>query len=97
MLLLRFTSAEIAAGRAAGDERIDFPRRLDSLAGVGGLAGVGAPFEGSVLERTLGMAVLLEGPARDTSTLLAPIPLRTGVFTLRESSFDVEDPAVAPS
>lgn len=80
---------------AAG--RLDMLRGAESRLGVGGLAGVGAPFECSVLERTLGMPVLLEGPARDTSPLLAPIPLRTGFFMVRASSFDVGDPGVIPS
>lgn len=80
---------------AAG--RLDMLRGADSRLGAGGLAGVGAPFECSVLERTLGMPVLLEGPARDTSPLLAPIPLRTGIFMVRASSFDVGDPGVVPS
>lgn len=97
VLLLRFTSVGTAAGRVIGDERMDRLRGVDSRLGVGGLAGVGAPFEGSVLERTLGMPVLLEGPARDTSPLLAPIPLRTGVFMVRVSSFDVGDPGGVPS
>lgn len=76
---------------------MDVLRGLDSRLGVVGLAGVGAPFEGSVLERTLGMPVLFEGPARDTSPLLAPIPLRTGIFMVRLSSFDVGDTGVVPA
>lgn len=81
----------------AGDERMDMLRGLDSRLGVSGLAGLGAPFEDSVLERTLGMPVVLEVPTRDTSPLLAPIPLRTGIFTVRVSSFDVGDPGVVPA
>lgn len=97
-LLLRFTSAwTTAAGRVTGDERMDRLRGADRRLGVGGLVGAGAPFEGSVLERTLGMPVLLEGPTRDTSPLLAPIPLRTGFFIFRVSSFDVGDVGVVPS
>lgn len=96
-LLLRFTSAWIAAGRVTGDERMDMLRGADRRLGVGGLVGAGAPFERSVLERTLGMPVLLEGPTRDTSPLLAPIPLRTGVFIFRVSSFDVGEAGVDPS
>lgn len=78
-------------------ERMDTLRGFDKRLGVAGLAGDGAPFKGSVLERTLGMPVPLEGPARDTSPLLAPIPLRTGIFMVRASSFDVGDPGVVPS
>lgn len=74
---------------------MDMLRGVDSRLGVGGLVGVGAPFEGSVLERTLGMPALLEGPARDTSPLFAP--LRTGIFMVRVSSFDVGDPGLVPS
>lgn len=76
---------------------MDTLRGLDSRLGVVGLTGVGAPFEGSVLERTLGIPVLLEGPARDTSPLFAPIPIRTGTFTVLVSSFDVGDPGVIPA
>lgn len=71
-------------------------RVADSRVGVGGFVVVEGALEGSVLVRTLGMPVLLEGPARDTSPLLAPIPLRTGIFTVRVSSFDVGDPGVVP-
>lgn len=84
------------AGREIGDERMDMLRGLDRRVGVGGLAGVGAPFTSSVLVRTLGMPVLLQVPARDTSPLLLPIPLRTGIFMVRTSSFDVA-PGVVPS
>lgn len=80
-----------------GDERMDMLRGVDNRLGGGGLAGVVVPFGDSVLERTLGMPVLLEGPGRDTSPLLAPIPLRTGIFIVRASSFDVGDPGFVPS
>lgn len=96
-LLLRFTSAWTAAARVTGDERMDMLRGADRRLGVCGLVGAEVPFERSVLERTLGMPVLLEGPARDTIPLLAPIPLRTGFFKFRVSSFDVGEAGVDPS
>lgn len=51
----------------------------------------------SVLERILGMLVLLWGPVRDASPLLAPTPLRTGVLVIRVSSLGVGDPGAVPS
>lgn len=93
VLKLRFTSAWTAAGRATGEERIDMLRELASRLATDGLVGTGTPLEDSVLERTLGMPVLLEGKVRETSPRLAPIPLRTGIFIVRDSSFDVGDAA----
>lgn len=97
VLLLRFTSTCTTAAREIGDERIDTLRGAVSRVGVDVFVGDGLPLEGSVFERTLGMPVLLEGPARDTSPLLAPIPLRTGIFMVRVSSFDVGDAGFDPS
>lgn len=93
VLLLRFTSV----AREIGDERIDRLRGVARRVGVDEFVGGVFPHEESVLERTLGMPVLLEGPVRDTSPLLAPIPLRTGTFMVRASSFDVGDAGVDPS
>lgn len=70
----------MVVGRVMGDERTDMLRGADSRLGMDGFVEAGPPFEGSVLERTLGMPVLLEGLARDRSPLLDPIPLRTGTF-----------------
>lgn len=83
-----------------GVERMDMLRGEDRRLGRGGLdstAGAEIPFEGSVLERTRGMPVLLEGPARDASPLLVPIPLCTGIFLVLVSSFSVGDPGFVPS
>lgn len=76
------------------DERMAVLRGLASLPGE--FAVVWIPFEGSFLERTLRILVLLEG-VWDRSSLLPPIPLLAGVFTDLASSLDVGDPGVVPS
>lgn len=95
VLLLLLTSTTGAAGLETGDVLID--RVRDERFAVVEFVAVVIPFDRSVLDRTLGMPVLLVGLARDTSPLFAAVPLRTGIFKVLASSFEAWEPTGALS
>lgn len=80
VLLLRFTSAWMLAGRITGEDRFDTVRGTESRLVAAGLPLAGHPFEDSVLDWTLGMPLLLEDAARDTVPLLGPVPPGVAFF-----------------
>lgn len=94
-VLLLLLMSTTGAGLETADVLIERVR-AERLAVVEFVAVV-APFDRSVLGRTLGMPVLLVGLARETSPLFAATPLRIGIFKAPASSFETGDPTGALS